>query len=580
MIKSKFTLLLPERVLSKIILPLCLMLTVACGGSKDSAPVPPSAYSEKISNITVSDSLVFFAVEVADGRFELFNVDPVTGVRSGISDTFSANNSLRPLSITADGSRIAYRADKDNDGIDELYSNIVDGSNEVLISNILETNSGDHFNWQWLPNASRIIFRSDPDNDGIFEIQSMLPDGTDLQVISGNLSVTCDQQICWQIASNSSFVTFKTESLNQTSQIAQNLYAVAPDANGLIQLNQTINAESRIHDWRFAPDSSRVAYVSQNIGEARELYTVLTDASERNLLNNQSTSLGVLSFVWAPDSSRIAYTDDNRLPGQASLFTVLPDASDRIHMIDTFEVSNPQLIDWQWSPDSSRIAFMADQEVQGVFELFTVQNDGQWHRRMNPPLPQNGVVQNEWQWSPASDFIAFYAEINSTKNYNELYSAAADASQLNQVNLPFSSSASLRATKQHWTFKGSHIIYSVIGNDGEIDVIYSVLSNGTSVRQMNDGLEEGQIIQDNYLISPDSNHLIYQVNSADGMISSLHLSTINITNRVNLVTLGVVSQAHWLNDSSRIIYVVKTNDEVAQQMYSVLPDGTGKVKLY
>jgi len=511
---------------------ICLLLMNACSSSDDETPIVPIAYSEKISNITIGDTLVFFSVEVADDRFELFSVDPTTGIRNGISDTFSAENNLRPLAITSDGTRVAYRADKDNNGTDELYANLVDGSSEIELSNQLESNNSDHINWQWMPNNSRVIFRSDPDSDGVYQIQSILPDGTDLQTISSNLSVSCDLQTCWQIANDSSSITFKTESTNQNAEISQNLYSVSANGDNLILLNQVLNADSRIHNWQFSPDNSSIAYISQNIGEVNQLYTISADGSQRTLLNNQSISTGVESFAWSPDSSQIAYTDDSRSAGLASLYTDFPDASNRIHLIDTFEVTNPVLFDWQWSPDGSRIAYTADQEIQGTLELFTVQNDGQWHRRMNALLPQNGVLQNEWQWSPLSDFIAFYAEIDPSTVYDELYSAAADGSSSTQVNLLHNNR--LQVTRQHWTPDGTRLIYSTINDTGEILAIYSVLNDGTQVIQITNNLEDNQSIQNGYLISPDSSKIIYQINHSDNNTTSLHVGSVSASNRIDL----------------------------------------------
>ena len=264
--------------------------------------------------------------------------------------------------------------------------------------------------------------------------------------------------------------------------------------------------------------------------------------------------------------------------GLASLYVDLPDATDRIHLIDTFEVANPVVFDWRWAPDSSRIAYTADQETQGILELFTVQNDGQWHRTMNAPLPENGVVQNEWQWSPASDFIAFYAEINLERNYDELYSSAADASALNQVNLLHNSD--LKITRQHWTIDGNRIIYSTIDENGKIIAIYSVLSDGSSVVQLTEDLQNNQAIREGYSVSPDSSAAIYRIDSSDTNITSLHLGSVDASNRINLVSLGIVRQAFWSNDSSRITYVVKTDDDISEQMFSILADGTEKVKLY
>jgi len=573
----RFSHLTLQRAFSAV-LSICLLPLLACSSTEEEATIIPVPYSEKISNLTISDSLVFFSVEVADNRFELFSINPITGIRNGISDVFSNENNLYPLSLSSDGTRVTYRADKNNDSVDELYSNLVNGSSEVLLSNALEASNSNHVNWQWMPNDSRIIFRSDPDGDGIFQIHSILPDGTDLQTISSNLNITCDLQICWRIASDSSLVTFKIESPGQNNEISQSLYSVSADGSNLTRLNQVLNSDSRINDWRFSPDNSLIAYISQNIGEVSQLYTVNSDTSQRTLLNSQSITVGVEAFEWSPDSTRIAYTDDSRVAGLANLYVDSPDASDRIQLIDTFEVANPVLFDWQWSPDSSRIAYTADQEIQGTLELFTVQKDGQWHRRMNALLPQNGVLQNEWQWSPLSDFIAFYAEINPDRIYDELYSAAADGSSRSQINLLHNNR--LLTTRQHWTPDGSRLIYSTINDAGKIIAIYSVLNNGSQVIQVTNNLEGEQSIKSDFLISPDSSKIIYQIDSSDGNTTSLHVGSINTSDRINLTTIGIISQAYWSIDSSRVIYVIKNNDDISEQMFSILADGTGKVRLY
>jgi len=245
------------KCLTGLIASSLLSLLMACGSgsSRPSPEVEVVAYAEKISNLVVTQSVVIFAVEVADNRFELFSVDPVTGTRTGISDTFSANAGLRPVALSPDLTRVGYRADKDNDGFDELYSNLIDGSNEVLLSSRIATATVSdsatliHYNWQWSPDSSKIIFRSDPDSDAIFEIQSISPDGTNWVELSANLSVACFASACWKIAGNASHITFLVEAINQTSQLSQNIYSAKLDGSGLVLLNQPLTEDSRIHDW-------------------------------------------------------------------------------------------------------------------------------------------------------------------------------------------------------------------------------------------------------------------------------------------------------------------------------------------
>lgn len=565
--------------------PLFLLLLSACG-SGGSEPEPPTAYAEKVSNLVVADSVVVFAVEVADTRFELFSVDPLTGDRQGISDTFSANNGLRPVAIAPDQSRVVYRADRNNDGSDELYSNLLDGSDEVLLTDSIATstvsNSGTvtHFNWQWTPDSSKIIFRSDLDDDGIYEIQSINADGSELLNLSVDLSVRCRAQACWQLSPDGSVLTFLVEAMDQNSQISQSLYRVGLDGADLLMLNQPLSADSRILDWQWSPDGAAIGYISENIGSPKQLYVALPDASQRTLLNPDSISVGVADFAWSPDSSRLAFSDDPAVAGSVSLYNDLPDATNRVQLIDTFNVASPTLGNWRWSPDSARVAYLADQEAQGLTELFTVESDGQWHRKMNGILIENSEILAQWQWSPDGTYIAFYAEQASERALDELYSSAADGSQSTLVNPDLAAGADLVVTNNHWLQNAARIIYRVSTEDTAIQGIYSVLPNGSDTARLTPTLTSGERLVDEYLAAPDSANLLFQIESASGDLRSLHSVAVDGSANADLSTLGIASKAAWLNDSARVIYVVKATENHSEELYSVAADGTGKLRLY
>lgn len=556
-----------------------------CGGSSDeeTEELPPPPFAEKISNVIVSDSLVYFAVEVEDGRFELLGTDPLTGQLTRVSDTVSAKSALHPIGLSPDQSRIAYRADKDNDGFDELYANLADGTQEIQLSARLETNAinsvnPDRINWQWFSDSNRIVFRSDPDNDDIFEIQTIQSDGTALAEASGDLSVTCVGIHCWQLSDDANFLTFKTESLNETSQVSQNLYSAQADGSGLTVINQTLDPDSRIIDWQFSPDSSLVAYISENIGQAKQLYLIAPDATGRLLINSESLSSGVTEFQWSPNSTQITFADDRLAAANPSLFVADTDGSNQLHLIDTFEVSSPTLVDWQWSPDGSHVAYRADQETRGLVELFTVPVNAQWHRRINPLMPSSGQIQDQWSWSPASDYLAFFAEVSVENAYDELYIGSTDASLLSQANQLHSTI--LNVETPQWTADSSRMLYSTLAINGQLSGLYSVATDGTNIVQLNRPLDSNETINADYILSPDNNNAAFTISSSTSSSKSLHMGGVSSTNQVDLVTIGDVQQFFWLNDSSRLIYVVKFDNELSEQIYSVLPDGTGKIRLY
>jgi Tol biopolymer transport system component len=562
-----------------------LALLGGCGGGSSSEPEVAIPYQEKVTLLEVLDNQIIFTVQVDSGRFELFSADPISSVRTGISDEFSALNGLRPMAVSPDGNRIGYRADRDHNGTDELYSNLLDGSDEVLLASALPvgtvTNSVTqaHYNWQWLADSSGVVFRSDPDSNGVFQIQKVDADGSNSITLSANLPVRCVIAECWKMDGVASQITFLVESTNSANQIAQALYAVTPNGSGLVMLNPPLSVDSRILDWQWAPNALSLAFISQNAGQAAELWVVNSDATLQTLISDSGITNGVSQFAWSPDSSRLAFAEDAITANNASLYINVPDASDRIHLIDTFRVANPQLVDWQWAPDSNRIGYRADQETAGLVELFTVESDGQWHRRMNPPMLASDSLYGDWRWSPNGGHIAFLGEIESAQLLDELYSAAADGSQTRRVNLALTTTAQVLRDKLLWTQNGSRLIYPVTNSQGVIEGLYSVQADGSDNRRLNDSLAADQWLLGDFRLSSDGARVIYQQSGVSGEVS-LHVADLTAGNRFNLSTVGVVSQPAWHRDDSRIIYVFRPTPDASEQLLSIHPDGTGKTRLY
>ncbi|WP_211227230.1 hypothetical protein, partial [Saccharospirillum impatiens] len=60
----------------------------------------------------------------------------------------SANSDVVDFQWSPDSSRLAYRADQDTDGVNELYSSLAAGGDNVKVSGPLVTN-GDVFDFSW-----------------------------------------------------------------------------------------------------------------------------------------------------------------------------------------------------------------------------------------------------------------------------------------------------------------------------------------------------------------------------------------------------------------------------------------------
>ncbi|MCW8997280.1 MAG: hypothetical protein OQK04_01010, partial [Kangiellaceae bacterium] len=480
---------------------------------------------------------------------------------------------------------VAYRADKDDNGIDELYVNSISGGNEVLISSEMPVTAlvgGEQIpvnNWQWASDSARIIFRSDPDSDGVFEIQTTLVDGSGLATLSQDLTTQCFSSDCWKLSGDGNFLTFLVQNGDVNATATQQLYSVALDGTNLVELNHTLSSNSRIHSWAFSEDNSLVGYISQDVGSPNQLYAVTPDGVTRTLISSSGIALGVTQFAFAPDSSAIAFSEDANLNSQISLFTNLIDANNRTELIEHIDVTNPKLFNWQWSANSQRVAFISDMRTQNVAELFSVEGDGEWYRKINPNLLPNGVVNNEWQWSTSGTYLSFFADIESITAYDELYIASADASTQNKVSLTLQSGVTIDPQSILWLSNDSRLLYQLQNSQGLNSTIYSVLPNGTANQKVSHDLTADMNIQLPLEESSDSSQILFRVDEGSGIVS-LHNASTDGSSIFHLSNIDNVVWADWLTDSSRVIYVATRPGETSQKLFSVLPNGTSEVTLY
>jgi len=564
---------------------------LSCGSSSSSPEEPEPPFAQKLSNFLITTKGVFFAVEVDSGRYELFCVDPFSAERHEISDEFSATRGLKRMAISPDTSRVAYRADKDFDGVDELYVNSLSGDAEVQVVSELPTTtptgltSGSsqlvsRINWQWSPDSTRIIYHSDFDNDGVFEIQSVLADGTGHAVVSGDISTQCSDESCWKVSPDGAYITFLSKTDNQNGAVGQNIYVANLEGENLTRLNQQLTNDSRIQTWLWNNDSNLVYYISQNVGTPSALYSVTPDAITRTLISQSGTSHGIYEFAFTAASNLIVFREDTNVADLPSLFIIGEDGLNRTELVDRFTVSNPEVTSWEWSPAAQRIAYVADQETEGTFELFTVETDGEWHRKLNNNLLPSGGLQSNWQWSDNGASIVYFADIETRDPFDELFVSDDDGSNIENVGLQLQADAAISLADMAWVADNSRVIYQVENNNQEIQAIYSVLSNGTNPQLLTGTLEAGDFIYSGFKISTDTNQILYRQFQQNGNYTRLNLSEVDGSVNRDLVTVGQVEYFNWTSDGSRVLYQIKLPGEISEQFYSILPNSSGRLKLY
>lgn len=302
-----------------------------------------------------------------------------------------------PVVITPDTFRIAFIADRTDEGLFQLFTTSANNDNNILVSGGLNNLSSEVISFAWAPDGTRIAYIADDEEDEVFALFTTLPAAPSITKISGNLVNGGDvTEFAW--APDSSRIAYIADRL---SNDVFELFANLPTAGDLVKISADLTAAGDVTEFSWAPDSTFIAYVADQDTDSKfELYTSPPDSDTGNskVSGTPMAGTGVADFIWAPDSSRLAYIADENTADVFELFTATPDGS--VNDI----VSGPQtggghVEEAEWAPDSSGIGYIADQDSDEVFELFASQPDGSDNTKLSGNLVTGGDVF-AFEWVP------------------------------------------------------------------------------------------------------------------------------------------------------------------------------------
>jgi Tol biopolymer transport system component len=311
-----------------------------------------------------SDSrhVVFVADLERDGVFELYSQPLARDARRvGVPFPVRLNAPLGPAQdvdfafrITADGKRVVYAADQDNDDVFELYSVPIRGGTPVKLSGPMvaggDVGLGVARTFQPLrlpqfelsPDGKRVVYRADQDADEVFELFSAPIDGSTIPTrLHPALAPNGDVALLSaRIDPSSTTVVFGADA--STDDVLEVFAAPLDGSAAPIRLSGPMIAGGDLWTrpttdaWQMlevSPDGASVAYLAdQDADEVVELYAVPLDGSApaRRLSGPMVAGGDVRSpaepldevppFRFRPDGRALTYLADQRTDEVTELF--------------------------------------------------------------------------------------------------------------------------------------------------------------------------------------------------------------------------------------------------------------------
>jgi hypothetical protein len=348
---------------------------------KLNATVPsPGVFSFRIS--PDGSRVVYTAAQDTGGVVELYSV-PIAGPASAgvklngplvaggdVADPFPS-----VFGISANSTRVVYRADQQTDEVFELYSVPIAGpaSSGVKLNGALDT-AGDVVGFRLSPNSARVVYQADQQTNEVYELYSVpiggpASSGVKLNgalVLGGDVRFTSG----FQISPNSARVVYFAD--QQIDEVVE-LYSVpigGPASSG-VKLNGALVAGGNVFEAGISPNSARVVYrADPQTVFVTELYSVPIGgpASAGVKLNGALVAGGRVGRASiSPNSARVVYTADQQTNDVNELYSVpiAGPASAGVKLNGPLVANGDVHVAFAISPDSTRAVYVADQELDG-----------------------------------------------------------------------------------------------------------------------------------------------------------------------------------------------------------------------
>jgi Tol biopolymer transport system component len=279
--------------------------------------------------------VVYLAAQDTAGVDELYSV-PLDGSAAPqkLNGPLTASGQVTEFTLSADSSRVVYRADQETTEVFELYSVPLDGSAapQKLNGPLPEEGDVSFGNFAISADSSRVVYRADQETDQVFELYSVPLDGSaapqklnSALVEEGNVYPGG-----FVISADSSRVVYVAD--QETDEVLE-LYSVPIDGGAAPQkLNGPLPEGGNVSFRSFAisANSSQVVYMAeQEMDGMFELYSVPIDggAAPQKLNGSLEASEDVVDFAIGGDGRRVVYRVEQETDVMFELYSVPIDGS-------------------------------------------------------------------------------------------------------------------------------------------------------------------------------------------------------------------------------------------------------------
>jgi len=251
---------------------------------------------------------------------------PAAAQRTTMSGGLVADGDVADFQISPDGQYVVFRADKDTDGKNELYSVRLSTGSIVPISGAVVSGGNVAPGFQISPDSARVVFTGDLVTDTVTELFSApIATANSRVTLSGAVVSGRDVFSGFQISPDSARVVFLGDLA--TDGVTELFSAPIATANSRVTLSgAVVSGGSVLIGYQISPDSARVVFFGNLVtNTVRELFSApIAAANSRVTLSGAVVTGGNVSSVFqiSPDSARVVFMGDLVTNEESELYRV------------------------------------------------------------------------------------------------------------------------------------------------------------------------------------------------------------------------------------------------------------------
>lgn len=363
-----------------------------------------------------------------DGVDELFALPIDSSASPADLTPFGSNADVTAFAWSPNGTHLAFIADGHTDSVMELY--VVDPTGAEPPNRVSGALPGlaDVSAFAWSPDGKRLAYLADAHTDGLGDLYVVGVDGATAPVrisTAASGSTSGLTSLAWSPTSDEILARGDVDVLGRTA-----LYVFRADGSAKTRLDTFTTSTGTVASAVWSPTGKFVGFVSTPAsGTPYSLYVATPDGSMvEDVGGSTPNTSGIFGWEWSPDGARLAYLGDPDGLFQIEVFVTTPTAGAEPFKASGNLTSGEAALLLAWSPDGRQLAYVADAEVDGAYDLYvTTAVPGAAPTRLTSGLTTGQAVES-FTWSPDSRWIAFIGDTATPSTYEAWY-VPADASE-------------------------------------------------------------------------------------------------------------------------------------------------------